>query len=251
MHFEDPRVIETFAALLVAHVAADYVFQTRWMALNKARLAPLAAHVAIVWAASFVAVGCSSVIAVTVLAAVHLAMDLTKARWLGGSGLAYGLDQGVHVLTALTVAAAVPGAWTAGLWAGSEAPAHIGLTCAVVAMGAVYAVRGGLFFAALMPAPRRDGARPADPPPVRRRTLVGGLALFAGMLAVPLVAGLAGVAWLGRYLWLWQREAPPGNRMARQAALLGWVGTTGLGTHILIGGLLGVEAAEAPVYLLP
>lgn len=241
-------MIETFAALLVAHVAADYVLQTRWMALNKASPAPLAVHIAIVWAASYVVLGCSSVWAVTALAGAHLVMDVTKARWLGGSGLAYGLDQGVHVFTALAVAAAVPGAWKAGLWAGLDEPARIALVFGVVVMGAVYALRGGFFFAAHMPEPRTNQL-PRDAAPVSRCTILEGLAVFAGMLALPAVVGLAGIARLGSYLWLWQQQAVPGNRLARQAAMLSWVMTTGLGTHMVIGRLLGLEAADAAVYL--
>jgi len=242
-------MIETFAALLVAHVAADYLFQTRWMALNKARIGPLAAHIGIVWAAAWICLGCSSVVAVTVLALLHLVMDLSKARWLGGSGLAYGVDQSVHVLTALGVAAMVPGAWNAGLWAGLDEPARWALVVGVVAMGAVYALRGGFFFAVLMPVPR-DGTALRAAPPVSRRAMLEGLVVFAGMLALPVVAGLAGLARLGSYLWLWHRqEVPPGGRLARQAALLGWVLATGLGTHLVLGGLLGLEAANAGGYL--
>lgn len=59
---------------------------------------------------------------------MHLATDLTKARWLHGSGLTYGLDEGVHVLTAPAVAAAVAGAWTAGPRAGLAEPVRISLT---------------------------------------------------------------------------------------------------------------------------
>jgi hypothetical protein len=240
-------VIETFAALLVAHVAADYLFQTRWMALNKNRIGPLGAHIAIVWAASWFCLGCSSVSAVTVLALAHLLMDLAKARWLGGSGLAYGFDQSVHVLTALAVAAIVPGAWAAGLWAGLDEPARLALVLSVVAMGAVYALRGGFYFAALMPAPRDIGTH-RSAPLVSRRVIVEGTVVFAGMIAVPVVGGLAGLARLCSYLWLWHRQdVAPGGRLARQAALLGWVVAVGLGTHLMLTGLLGLEAADAGV----
>lgn len=242
-------MIETFAALLVAHVAADYLFQTRWMALNKGRFGPLSAHIAIVWAAAWVCLGCSSVIAVTLLALAHLVMDLAKARWLDGSGLAYGLDQSVHVLTALVVAAMVPGAWNAGLWSGLDEAARLALVLGVVSMGAVYALRGGFYFAALMPVPH-DGAAPRTAPLVSRRSILEGVLVFAGMLALPLLAGLAGLARLFSYLWLWHRQQEaPRARLARQAALLGWVIAMGLGTHLMLSGLLGLEAADAGVYV--
>lgn len=244
-------MIETFAAILVAHVAADYLFQTRWMALNKARIGPLAAHIAIVWAATWICLGCSSVSAVTLLALVHLVMDLAKARWLGGSGFAYGLDQSIHMLTALVVAALVPGAWNAGLWAGLAEPARLALVVGVVSMGAVYALRGGFYFAALMPAPA-DRATPRAAQLVSRRSILEGLVVFVGMLALPLVAGLVGLFRVVSYLWLWHRqEATRGGRLARQAALLGWVVAMGLGTHLMLSGLLALEAADAGVYLQP
>jgi hypothetical protein len=241
-------VIETFAALLVAHVAADYLFQTRWMALNKDRIGPLAAHAAIVWAAAWVCLGCASVSAVTFLACAHLMMDLAKARWLRPSGLAYGIDQSVHVLTALAVAAMVPGAWAAGCWAALEEPARLALVLGVVAMGAVYALRGGFYFAALMPAPRVLTPQRTTPV-VSRRAVVEAMAVFAGMLALPLVAGLAGLARLCGYLWYWHRQGVArSGRPARQAALMGWVIATGFGTHLMLSGLLGLEAADAGVY---
>lgn len=37
-------MIETFTALLLAHVLADFVLQTRWMVANKRRAAGLALH---------------------------------------------------------------------------------------------------------------------------------------------------------------------------------------------------------------
>lgn len=244
-------MIETFAALLVAHVAADYLLQNRWMALNKDRIGPLVAHGAIVWAATWLCLGCSSVSAVTLLALVHLLTDFAKARWLGRSGLAYGLDQSVHVLTALAVAAMVPGAWAAGVWAGPDEPARLALVLGVAIMGAVYALRGGVYFAALMPAPC-NGDAPRATPLVSRRSILEGLVVFAGMLALPLVAGLAGLARLCSYLWLWHRQSvAPGGRLARQAALLGWVMAAGLGTHLMLSDLLGLEAADAGVYLHP
>lgn len=53
---------------------------------------------------------------------------MTEARWLDGSGLTYRLDEGVHVLTAPAVAAAVARAWAAGLRAGLAEPVRISLT---------------------------------------------------------------------------------------------------------------------------
>ena len=39
---------ETFAALLFAHVLADFIFQTNWMVAHKRRLPVMLAHVGIV-----------------------------------------------------------------------------------------------------------------------------------------------------------------------------------------------------------
>ena len=256
------NVIETLAALLVAHVAADFVLQTRWMAFNKACALPLGAHVGVVWLASWLCLGASTaaLLPVTLLSLAHLGMDLVKARVLGRTAVAFGLDQGVHVVTVLAVAIAMPGLWDAGLWAALGPPACIGLTVAVVAMGAVLALRGGFYFADHVAAGRAgapparddladdiqtDAARPAA---VQPRTLVETGVFYAAMLALPLPTLLAGLVRLGALGWRARDHATARPGLACHAAALGWAVCAGFGTHAMLRELGGLDASGLNVY---
>lgn len=241
-------MIETLAALVIAHVAADFVFQTRWMALNKASAAPLATHIAIVWVASWVCLGCShhALLPVTALALVHLAMDLAKARVLGRTALAYGMDQGVHLLTVIAVAVAMPGLWQAGLWATLGTPGHIVLMIGVAGMGAVFALRGGFYFVDHVAADRTGTHTGAPVPP---RTLIENGVIFAGMLALPLLAALAGLMRLSALVWWSRTHAAPRGTLTCRAASLGWAVGAGFGTHLILGGLLALDASGMEVYV--
>lgn len=246
-------MIETLSALLIAHVAADFMFQTRWMALNKRSAAPLATHITIVWVASWACLGFSTqtVLPVTALALVHLAMDLTKARVLGQTALAYGVDQGVHLLTVIAMAVAMPDLWQAGLWAMLGTPSHVVLLIGVVAMGAVFALRGGFYFVDRVAADRARFSAPAPTPPVPRRTLIENGVIFAGMLALPLVAALAGLLRLGALMWWSRTHATPRGTLRCRVAALGWAIGAGFGTHLILGGLLGLDAPGMEVYVPP
>ena len=78
-------MIETFTALLCAHVAADFLFQTRQMALGKATRHPVyfAGHIATLAVLSALALAPTDpVLAVAplgVVVASHLAIDLAKS----------------------------------------------------------------------------------------------------------------------------------------------------------------------------
>lgn len=243
-------MIETLAALLVAHVAADFVFQTRWMAVNKGNMGPLAAHVAVVWAASWISLGCPAcaLVPVTALAAVHLAMDLAKARVLGQTGLSFGIDQGVHLLTVAAVAAAVPGAWQAGFWSTTDPIAPLLLIVGVAAMGGVFAVRGGFYFVDHIATGRAGAHRLPQIPAVPRRTLIENGIIFAAMLAVPLVAALAGLVRVVGLMWWARRHATARGCLTCYAASMGWAVCAGFGTHLILGGLVGLDATGLAAY---
>lgn len=246
-------MIETLAALVIAHVAADFIFQTRWMALNKASAAPLAAHIAMVWIVSWVCLGCSAhaLLSVTTLALVHLAMDLAKARALGRTGVAYGMDQGVHLLTMVMVAVAMPDLWQTGLWARLGPSAHIMLMIGVGAMGAFFALRGGFYFVDHVAAGRTGMHAGWHSTPVSHRTLIENGVIFVGMLALPLAAAVAGLMRLGALVWWSRTHVGPHGTLTFQVAALGWAVCAGFGTHLILGGLLGLDAAEMEVYVEP
>ena len=138
---------ETLAALLLAHILADFVFQTNWMVTHKHHLNGLAAHGAVVFAASVAATGGIGwgILWLTVL---HLAIDTIKARARRGLG-PFLLDQAVHLATIAALASWQPNLWAQGLWAGLDLLAPIML----VAAGAIIATRAGGFAVGLLMGP--------------------------------------------------------------------------------------------------
>lgn len=149
MSLPDPMP-ETLAALLFAHVMADFVFQTRWMVENKRRVAGLAAHGAVVLATLVAATGGFGP-ALLWLTALHLATDALKAR--APQGLAAFLaDQGAHLVALAALALWQPGLYAAGLW-GGIAPLP-GLM--VLAAGVIVATRAGGFAVGFLMEPFAD-----------------------------------------------------------------------------------------------
>jgi Protein of unknown function (DUF3307) len=105
----------TLIALSFAHVLADFIFQTNWMAANKRDPARLIAHIAVVLLTAIAAIGTLHP-ALFALTAAHLVLDAAKA-WLPWKGLgAFLLDQALHVATLFAVAFWVPDLWAMGLW---------------------------------------------------------------------------------------------------------------------------------------
>jgi len=111
-------MIETFTALLLAHVLADFAFQSRWMAEHKGKPGAMLGHAAVVLATAVAAVGSASLLLVG-LAALHLAIDLAKLgasrTRLGGQRLAlFIVDQALHGASLAVIARLAPGLWAGG-----------------------------------------------------------------------------------------------------------------------------------------
>ncbi len=132
-------MFETLAALLFAHVLADFVLQPARMAAAKTRPLVLLAHGGVVLATAVVATG-SLHPALLVLTALHMATDYTKARLARGFA-GFAADQAVHLATLLALAATAPGLWASGLWASlPQLPPLFALVA-----GAIIATRAGGF----------------------------------------------------------------------------------------------------------
>jgi Protein of unknown function (DUF3307) len=113
-------MIETLAALLLAHVLADFVLQTDWMATNKRNPLALGVHFAIVYATAVAALG-SFHLALLILALVHIAIDVGKlvltSVWKSSHGFGpFMLDQALHGVTLVAMALWLPDLWAQGLW---------------------------------------------------------------------------------------------------------------------------------------
>lgn len=135
-------MIETFAALLFAHVLADFVFQTNWIVANKRKPHVLLLHGVIVLVTAQAAMGSVTAWPLMVLALAHLCIDATKAYLPKGEGLwPYLIDQAAHLVTLAVCAQLFPMLWADGLWADvTWLPAAMALVA-----GFILSVRAGAF----------------------------------------------------------------------------------------------------------
>ncbi len=151
----DPA-LQTFALLLTGHLLADFALQTGWMVTNKHRLPVLGLHVAIVFIATFAALG-GSPLPVLAITAVHFVVDYTKVHALPDRFWAFTADQVAHIATLGVAVWWMPDAAQNGLWA-SDLDTLIPL--ALLACGFVLASPGGGPVVGYLMAPYRDVAGP-------------------------------------------------------------------------------------------
>ena len=110
--------MQTFAALLFAHVLADFVLQNDWMVRCKRKPQVLLLHGAIVLVTAQLAMGHYSAWPLLALAGAHLVIDAIKVNVFKGPPLWPFLgDQAAHFATLATVAAFFPTLWLDGLGA--------------------------------------------------------------------------------------------------------------------------------------
>ena len=152
---------ETFAALLLAHVLADFVFQTKGMAQAKAAggLAALLLHLALVGGLSLVALrptDAPGLMAVAGLTLAHGLIDLAKTRAPQDRFWPFAADQAAHLASLALVAATLPGLWAAG-WGTGLLPAATP-SLAALGAGAILATRAGGFAIGLFMRPWADVA---------------------------------------------------------------------------------------------
>lgn len=129
---------ETLAALLLAHVAADFLLQPDRMVAGKRRPLWFAGHIAIVLATAAAATG-SLHPALLALAAAHAVIDAAKLASRRSDATAFALDQTAHLATLLATAALAPDIFTNGAWA-TLTPLP---TILATAAGAILAIRAG------------------------------------------------------------------------------------------------------------
>ena len=135
---------ETFAALLFAHVAADFLLQTNGMAARKKEAPMLLLHGLLVLLTAYAAIGRLDVWEPLALTAAHLVIDAVKAHALPDRLWSFFADQVAHLLTLIACAAYAPTLFAGGLWTGADwVPGTLamaaGLITATVAGGHVVA----------------------------------------------------------------------------------------------------------------
>lgn len=141
-------MIATFTALLLAHVLADFVLQTRSMVDNKHRPAVFALHLLIVFATAAVALGQWHPVALgwlAGLAVVHGLIDLAKRRTAATGSTGFLVDQAAHLGSLAALAALMPGLWSTGFWAGLLPGQSWPLHAFALAAGFILATRAGGF----------------------------------------------------------------------------------------------------------
>ena len=142
---------ETFAAILLAHVLADFMMQTNWMIRHKRRPLVLLLHIAVVFGMTTAATGGVWQVALPI-ALAHLVIDILKtyspAR-LRDTLSAFLLDQLAHLAT-LVVAAWL---WPGAMQAGALAPWASDLLAPMILIsGFVVSVQAGGFAVGLLTA---------------------------------------------------------------------------------------------------
>lgn len=139
-------MIETFTALLFAHVLADFVLQTSWMAERKRNPGVLLVHGALVLLTAHIALGVVVSSALLALTAAHILIDAVKTWVLPDRLWAFLADQLAHLATLFAVALWFPGLWHAGAWA-SWPPLLHGMAALA---GAILTTRAGGFAVGLL-----------------------------------------------------------------------------------------------------
>lgn len=135
--------LQTFVALLLAHVLADFVFQSKWMVENKRKPKILLLHIAIVFVISAAMLGGNWILAL-LIAAAHLTIDAAKT-WLLSQKTDHGvtlffIDQIAHIATIAAAAIWMPQAAASGIWGPWL---HIAIIPAIVLSGFIITVNAG------------------------------------------------------------------------------------------------------------
>jgi hypothetical protein len=107
----------TLAALLLAHVVADFLFQTKDMVAQKRKPQILLLHGVIVLITAQLALGRIDAWEPLALAAAHIVIDTIKVYALPDRLASFVTDQAAHVATILAVALYAPNLYASGIWA--------------------------------------------------------------------------------------------------------------------------------------
>lgn len=148
----DPAMAQSFAALLLAHVLADFTFQTNAMVQHKRKPLVFMLHIGTVFVLSTLLLGGIWQVALVVSLA-HLLIDGIKT-WIIPAHLrntlaAFLIDQAAHMITLVLAAAWWPGAITQGFWANI---APIALPPVILVAGLITTVTAGGYVVGMLTA---------------------------------------------------------------------------------------------------
>ncbi|MGB0798488.1 MAG: DUF3307 domain-containing protein [Planktomarina sp.] len=110
-------ILSTIIFLLLAHVLADFVFQTNAMVVRKREPHILVSHIVIVGLLSWIALGGNPALALGI-AATHLIIDAVKIHILTDNLHGFAVDQITHITVIFVAALIFPNAISQGIWGG-------------------------------------------------------------------------------------------------------------------------------------
>lgn len=116
--------METLVTLLAAHVLGDFIFQNDAMSRRKREPLVLLLHVLIVTALSLLLLGNLHWPILLGIFVLHLLIDAGKVYFLGPSFRAFLLDQELHLVVIVVLAAIYPRAAVGGWWPGLLGDGH-------------------------------------------------------------------------------------------------------------------------------
>ena len=226
---------ETLAALLLAHVVADFLLQTDAMVATKKRPGTLLLHGIIVLATAQIALGRVDAWEPIALAAAHIAIDIVKAYALPERLASFLADQAAHLATIFAVAALTPTLYAGGLWADlAWLPGAMTL-----AAGLIIAAPAGGHAVALLVKPLAEAATEGLPNGGR---LIG--LLERGIIYLLIVVGQpAGIGFLIAAKSVLRFEATKEDQGAGEYVIIGtlasfgWAMVTGWAVLALLEGL--------------
>lgn len=236
-------MIETVVGLLFAHVLADFMFQSKAMALGKDKIGPLLLHTGLVFVLSYAALGGAHWAALFVTA-LHMQIDYAKARLGSDDNLAHFLiDQGAHLMSILAAGLLWTDAYATGLWGHlpvltAQAPE----TMALIA-GFLLATRAGQFAVGKLMSPYAASLPEAEG--LSNGGAVIGV-LERGLTFILVLSGqMAGVGFLiAAKSFLRVGSIEKDRKLAEYViigtlASIGWALLAGIGTSALISLLAG------------
>jgi hypothetical protein len=201
----------TFAALFLAHVIADYLLQTTWLVENKRRPMVIGLHIGAVFMVLPLLTLSFSPWFIA-LAAMHLAIDLSKTHLMRPGLPAYVADQALHLVSIGLVVALAPGIWAESPLSGSAWLPQVYLILAMI----LFTARGGQYaVAALFPADSGSDSRGVRIGWFERSALSAAVAAGAPLVFLTVLTAKAGhVAWA-----IGNRAGPGRDRLIRGSAL--------------------------------
>lgn len=111
-------MLDTFLALVTAHLVADFPLQNDWLLARKRQVPVLLLHVVIVVGATAALLGALPWTLLVILALAHLVTDAIKVHLPKDTLASFCINQIAHLAVIAALATAYPNSFANGAWAG-------------------------------------------------------------------------------------------------------------------------------------